>query len=528
MAAPHDHIPYVEPLAADEHPTLRGGSVTRREILRWSAGAAAIGAVSAGASTLADIVASQPALAAHRQDLSWPVPRIITRAQWGANEHLRKGAPDYDTHVEKFVVHHTVTPNGPTHPDAVVRSIMAFHTSREYIDIAYNFLIDEHGHIYEGRWARDYPRGAAHTTETRWHRQVRGAHALYFNDRTIGIALLGTFTHSPPPPPMLHALIELLAWKCARWGIDPNGRSTYVDSQHRHHKMRNIVGHRDTYETLCPGGATEALLPHVRNTVAARLAQGNASATTDHHGPFWAIARDGTIVSSGGARPLTDARAHALGVVAVAHSRAGGMWMLTPDGRVLAVGGARFHGDLGGRPLHAPVVGIAGTKTGHGYWIVARDGGVFTFGDAGYHGSLGNRRLWAPITAIAGTSKGRGYWLLGADGGVFTFGDAGFHGSAAVTHASDVAVAMLPSRSGRGYHIVHRSGQLRHFGDALRVWLPKRAGGHVVGLMPSARGHGVGAVTAEGSFLAAGDFPRIAPVRPRIGASLVVGAVGTF
>ncbi|HEY3832150.1 MAG TPA: N-acetylmuramoyl-L-alanine amidase [Acidimicrobiia bacterium] len=512
----------------DDHAASRD-AVSRREVLRWSAGAATVGALGATGATLVDLVESEPAVAARpRQNLSWPVPPIVTRAEWGADEHLRKAAPDYDSVVQKLIVHHTVTPNGPRDPAAVVRSVMAFHTSREYIDIAYNFLIDEHGRIYEGRWARDYPPGVPHTTESRWHRQVRGAHALYFNNRTIGIALLGTFTHVAPPQPMLHGLIELLAWKCARWGIDPQGQSNYVDSQGRHHMMRNIVGHRDTYATLCPGGPTEALLPHVRHAVAGRLEARNALLTRRHHGPFWAVAHDGTIVSAGGARPLTDWRAHGLGVVGVAHSHAGGMWLLTPDGAVLAEGGAPFHGDLAGRALHAPAVGIAGTKSGRGYWIVARDGGVFTFGDAGYHGSLGNRRLWAPIVAIAGTRKGRGYWLLGADGGVFTFGDAGFHGSAAVHHAGDDAVVLLPSASGHGYHIVHRSGRLRHFGDALRIWLPTPPGAHVMGLVPSARGHGVGAITAEGSFLAAGDFPIIESVRPRIGSAPVVGVAGTF
>src|SRR4051812_12277396 len=366
-------------------------AVSRRAVLRWSAGAAAAGALATSATTIEGIVGAEPAMAARRQDLSWPIPPIITRAEWGAAEHLRKAAPDYDTRVEKLVIHHTVTPNGPAHPDAVVRSIMAFHTSREYIDIAYNFLIDEHGHIYEGRWARNYPRGVAHTTESRWHRQVRGAHALRFNNRSIGIALLGTFTHATPPPPMLHALIELLAWKCARWAIDPLGHSNYVDSLGHHHAMANIVGHRDTYETLCPGGAAERVIPHVRHAVAERISHRQAALTRSHHGAFWTVARDGTIISSGGARPITDWRAHAHGVVSVAHSRAGGMWLLAPDGTVLAQDGARFYGDLSGRALHAPVVAIAGTKTGRGYWIVARDGGVFTFGDAGYHGSLGNR-----------------------------------------------------------------------------------------------------------------------------------------
>ena len=513
----------------DDHAASRD-AVSRREVLRWSAGAAAVGALGATGATVADLVESGPSFAARReQDLSWPVPRIVTRAEWGADEHLRKAAPDYDSVVEKLIVHHTVTPNGPRDPDAVVRSIMAFHTSREYIDIAYNFLIDEHGRIYEGRWARDYPPGVPHTTESRWHRQVRGAHALHFNNRTIGVALLGTFTHVAPPEPMLHGLIELLAWKCARWGIDPQGQSDYVDSQNHHHVMRNIVGHRDTYADAVPGKPDRStccpmcVTPSpVGSPTAMRC---SPAGITDRSGPWRG---DGTIVSAGGARPITDWRAHGLGVVAVAHSHAGGMWLLTPDGEVLAEGGAPFHGDLAGRRLHAPVVGIAGTKSGRGYWIVARDGGVFTFGDAGYHGSLGNRRLWASIVAITGTRKGRGYWLLGADGGVFTFGDAGFHGSAAVHHAGDDAVALLPSASGHGYHIVHRSGRLRHFGDALRIWLPTPRGAHVTGLVPSARGHGVGAITAEGSFLSAGDFPIIDSVRPRIGSAPVVGVAGTF
>ena len=37
---------------------------------------------------------------------------------------------------------------------------------------------------------------------------------------------------------------------------------------------------------------------------------------------------------------------------------------------------------MGGRPLNAPVVGIAATPDGGGYWEVASDGGIFAFGDA--------------------------------------------------------------------------------------------------------------------------------------------------
>ena len=59
---------------------------------------------------------------------------------------------------------HRVTEHGhrlrgalPRHP--------SFETSGEYIDIAYNWLIDPHGRIYEGRWAQNYAAGATHNGE---------------------------------------------------------------------------------------------------------------------------------------------------------------------------------------------------------------------------------------------------------------------------------------------------------------------------------------------------------------------------
>ena len=79
----------------------------------------------------------------------------------GCNEALRKPGQSYDSVVEKIVVHHTVTPNNPSDPAAVVRSVYEYNVSGVYIDIAYHFLIDQNGRIYEGRWAQNYPAGCA-------------------------------------------------------------------------------------------------------------------------------------------------------------------------------------------------------------------------------------------------------------------------------------------------------------------------------------------------------------------------------
>jgi hypothetical protein len=96
------------------------------------------------------------------------------------------------------------------------------------------------------------------------------------------------------------------------------------------------------------------------------------------------------------------------------------------DGGVFSFGDATFYGSMGGKLLHAPVVGMASSASG-GYWLVAADGGVFSFGNAPFFGSMAGTKLNGPIVGMAATSGGLGYWLVGTDNGVFTFGDAPFY-----------------------------------------------------------------------------------------------------
>ena len=72
---------------------------------------------------------------------------------------------------------------------------------------------------------------------------------------------------------------------------------------------------------------------------------------------------------------------------------AGQYWLVGSDGGVFAAGGAPFYGSMGGRPLNAPIVGIATTPVGDGYWLVASDGGIFAFGGAAFLGSMGGSPL---------------------------------------------------------------------------------------------------------------------------------------
>jgi hypothetical protein len=58
-------------------------------------------------------------------------------------------------------------------------------------------------------------------------------------------------------------------------------------------------------------------------------------------------------------------------------------------------------GGLDTTTLNAPVVGIAATPDGKGYWLVAGDGGVFSFGSAPFEGSMAGKPMHAPVVGIA-------------------------------------------------------------------------------------------------------------------------------
>lgn len=146
--------------------------------------------------------------------------------------------------------------------------------------------------------------------------------------------------------------------------------------------------------------------------------------------------------------------------------RTGG-WGVTPWGQVFTDGSYAPHfGDMNGKPLNKPIVGMAVTPSGEGYWLVASDGGMFTFGNARFLGSTGDIVLNQLIVAMAATPSGNGYWLAASDGGLFTFGDAKYLGSMGATKLNQPVVGMVPTPTGRGYWMVARDGGIFTFGDA--------------------------------------------------------------
>lgn len=219
-------------------------------------------------------------------------PAVITRAGWGANESYRFDAAGHEiwppgySPIQKFVVHHTAGRNGDPNPAATVRAIYYMDTVlRGWGDLGYNYLIDEAGHIYEGRHARAYASGETPTEEDLAGNGVRGAHAKSYNDGTIGIAVLGTFDTQLPTAAAQASLQKLIAWQAERHGISPTGSSTYTNPETGLQKfLPNIVGHRNVGNTDCPGTLLYAALPSLRTAIANRIAASTGS-SVDHTAP---------------------------------------------------------------------------------------------------------------------------------------------------------------------------------------------------------------------------------------------------
>ncbi len=192
------------------------------------------------------------------------VPSIYSRAQWGADESWRDGDPRYNSTILQAHVHHSASGNGYAQADvpALIRSFYRYHThSLGWSDIAYNFLIDSFGTIWEGRY------GGV-------DQAVRGAHTLGFNASSTGFCVIGNLDSVAPTQPTLDSLARLAAWKLSLYGRDPQGW-TQVTSEGSDKFPRGQVvslpvidGHRDTNDTACPGGNLYLQLPAMRTATA--------------------------------------------------------------------------------------------------------------------------------------------------------------------------------------------------------------------------------------------------------------------
>lgn len=151
----------------------------------------------------------------------------ICVAAWGG----KPPQGEFEEHViERLTIHHTASrletnTRAPHH----VRGHQRFHQrDRGWPDLAYHFVIDLNGHVYEGRplWAR----GDTGTT--------------YDPTGHFLVSCEGNFDAQEPSAAQVASLVGLLAWASREFGVDP----------------ATMRGHRDWAATSCPGANLYPLL----------------------------------------------------------------------------------------------------------------------------------------------------------------------------------------------------------------------------------------------------------------------------
>ena len=189
-----------------------------------------------------------------------PIPSMISRARWGADESIVEHPPEYTTDVQVVFVHHTATSNDYSCGESasIVRGIELYHVrSKGWNDIGYNFLVDKCGTLFEGR------KGGA-------DRPVLGAHTLGFNSHSSAIAVIGNYDLHGVPAVVRNVIAQVAAYKIGAYGNVPSGRTVLTSSGSDRFRagtqvsLNRISGHRDTGQTDCPGDALYAQLGLIR------------------------------------------------------------------------------------------------------------------------------------------------------------------------------------------------------------------------------------------------------------------------
>lgn len=152
---------------------------------------------------------------------------VICRDAWGA---APPGEGMIEHTIGRLTIHHSALvvdrmAEGP----ASVLSHQKFHQhDRSWPDIAYHYLIDPGGNIYQGRDPR-----------------FRGDTATEYDPYGhFMLCIDGNFDESPINEAQRSAAARMLAWAAHRYGVEPS----------------TLAGHRDFARTRCPGEALYTLL----------------------------------------------------------------------------------------------------------------------------------------------------------------------------------------------------------------------------------------------------------------------------
>ncbi|MEU4355944.1 N-acetylmuramoyl-L-alanine amidase, partial [Streptomyces virginiae] len=232
-------------------------------------GGAAKSAPASGARAAAAAVAPGP-------ESTSPRPDVVTRAQWGADESLNNEGPIYlaGGKIKALFVHHTAAaaPYECADSAAIVRGLHVYHVKTNgWRDLGYNFLVDKCGTLFEGRQGGvDQP--------------VMGAHTYGFNSESTSVAVLGDHTTAGASPEALEGISKMAAYKLGQYDADMDGTTTLTAGATQKnyagtsftagqpYQFKTVSGHRDGFNTECPGHQLYPQLDTIRKSgPAARL-----------------------------------------------------------------------------------------------------------------------------------------------------------------------------------------------------------------------------------------------------------------
>lgn len=184
-------------------------------------------------------------------------PEVEPRESWADSIRIPRGLVQ-ETDVRFLIVHHTQTPNGERggKVPARLRQIHRYHTTEKgWSDIAYNFLVDETGTIWEGRAGS-------------LAGPVRGDATGGSQGFAVLCCFIGDHSLVKPSLAAIESMVLLLAWQAVLNGVElsPDRVVTFRSRGSNRWakgtlvKTAPIAGHRDMSATACPGNAAYALI----------------------------------------------------------------------------------------------------------------------------------------------------------------------------------------------------------------------------------------------------------------------------
>ena len=446
-----------------------------------------------------------------------PRPTIRPRSDWATSSmgYGCSGGPDYSDNVRAAVVHHTASTTSYSAGDVpgILRAFWRHHTQTNgWCDIAYNFLVDRFGTIWEGR------AGGV-------DRPVIGGHAKGFNTWTTGVALIGEFGSAPAYSSMVAATERLLSWKLSLHGVDPLGwtellnRATSGPMRHPAGAvvhLPTVLGHRDLGLTSCPGSNVYAVLGALRRSLSATARRNDAA---PYLFPRWQPSRSGisvaTVDATGGIRVAGAAAPTGVVVSGTPVAVDGGDgrgYVLTRDGRLTPFSGAPEQPSL---PIGDPV-DLVVRRDGRSGWVLGRDGRLLGFGGAS---SIQPGTTTSQAEAADVDDAGRGYVLL-RSGWMLPVGGAP---PRSVDTGGSPAIDLAVRSDGTSGWVLTADGAVRGFGGAPTHRRPGGASS-ARGLILAGDESGATVLDADGRLWPVGGAPAIMPIASHVGTPNAVAA----